>query len=157
MPMNFPNNPVNGQIYSPYAGGPTYVWDNSDKVWRFYTGAPPPAVSSDAPSDNKVYVRENAAWIPIPKITVAPSSPALPDVNDMWINSTGLTMMTMMATTPPPPPPVVSTLAVYITDAPSDNVVYARENTTWVPMPKISTGTTAPVAPDVNDLWVDTT
>jgi hypothetical protein len=150
MGLNFPNSPTSGQVYSPYAGGPVYMWDSTDKVWRFSSTAPPGSLA-DAPSDGKVYARENAVWVPIPKITSSTASPTSPDVGDLWIDTSGLGTLLVL------PPPVVSLTAVYITDAPSDNKVYARENTAWIPMPKITSGTTAPTSPDVNDLWVDTT
>jgi len=150
MGLNFPNSPTGGQVYSPYAGGPVYTWDSTDKVWRFSSTAPPGSLA-DAPSDNKVYTRENAAWVPIPKVTAAATAPVSPDANDLWIDTSGLGIVLMEA------PPAPSLSAVYITDAPSDNKVYGRENTNWVSMAKITAATTAPTAPDPNDLWVDMT
>jgi hypothetical protein len=45
----------------------------------------------------------------------------------------------------------------YLTDAPSDNDTYARENHTWKKIPTITVSSSAPSSPAVGDLWVDTT
>jgi len=43
-----------------------------------------------------------------------------------------------------------------VTEAPVDSTTYGRENNTWVRIPTITVGTTAPSSPAVNDVWIDT-
>lgn len=50
---------------------------------------------------------------------------------------------------PPGPPGPVA-------EAPEDGELYARQDATWQMVPKITVGTTAPVSPGVNDVWIDT-
>jgi hypothetical protein len=43
-----------------------------------------------------------------------------------------------------------------ISDAPSNNTLYARENAGWTALPRITVSATAPSSPAVNDVWIDT-
>lgn len=45
MAFNFPNSPTDGQTFTPYVGGPTYVWSAAETAWMFASPAAPPVTA----------------------------------------------------------------------------------------------------------------
>jgi len=70
MPLNFPNNPTNGDVYAP-PGGPIYRYDAP--VWNVIGSVPE---------------EEDDATLTGGNITIGPTAPSSPAVNDVWIDTT---------------------------------------------------------------------
>ena len=74
MAIDFPNSPTVGQIFT--SGGATWEWDGAK-----WTAAP--TGSTDAPTDGKLYERQNQAW------ALDPIQTDVPDTNN-YVRQQGL-------------------------------------------------------------------
>lgn len=80
MPLDFPNSPTNGQIFS--SGGMLWRFDGTKWVQASGVLALP-----DAPSDGNIYGRENATWTSVNALLATPANAALNDTGRNLIHN----------------------------------------------------------------------
>lgn len=169
MSFNFPNSPIEGQLYVAITNGLTYVFH--DGKWQLK--------EVDAPADGATYGRKDHQWVVVTgfggtgvaaSVSIAP--PVSPVSGQLWWDSDagnlyvwyqdGTSDQWVLANANAGPPGMQG-LTGSVGEAPVDGKMYARVNSAWVEVPdevvsaKITVGPSAPVSPAINDVWIDTT
>jgi hypothetical protein len=117
---------------------------------------------AEAPNDGQSYVRKSLAWIIMPQaVWTSDTPPTAPLDGALWWNSATALLYVYYQD-----PDGFQWVQVSgggsgggggIIEAPTDSVIYGRKNAAWTAVPTITVGNTAPVSPNVNDVWIDTT